>query len=93
MLLNKLQTACLAMVLGAPFLCPAQAQEVWRFDQTATVSGHATKVLGHPRVIDTEIGKAVAFNGVDDALFFDLHPLHENERSIFLFPQSGHSYR
>jgi hypothetical protein len=32
-------------------------------------------VLGHPQVIDTELGKAVAFNGVDDALMVDVHPL------------------
>jgi hypothetical protein len=33
------------------------------------------KVLGHPQVIDTPMGKAVSFNGVDDAMFFDVHPL------------------
>jgi hypothetical protein len=32
-------------------------------------------VLGHPHVIDSPYGKAVAFNGVDDALFVDVHPL------------------
>ena len=31
--------------------------------------------MGHPRVIDTPIGKAVEFNGVDDALVVDVHPL------------------
>ena len=30
---------------------------------------------GHPHVIDSPFGKAVAFNGVDDALFVDVHPL------------------
>ena len=32
-------------------------------------------MLGHPHVIDTPKGKAVEFNGVDDALFLDVHPL------------------
>jgi hypothetical protein len=64
--------ACLA--LGASAL-PAAAQEIWRFDQTASLGSHPTKVLGAPKVIDTEIGKAVAFNGVDDALFVGVHPL------------------
>jgi hypothetical protein len=63
--------ACLALAFGRA----ATAQETWRFDQTASVGGHATKVLGHPQIIDTAIGKAVAFNGTDDALFFDVHPL------------------
>ena len=50
-------------------------QVTWRFDSTAVVGGHAAKVLGHPQVIETPMGKAVAFHGVDDALFFDVHPL------------------
>jgi len=66
-------TACLA--LAVLLALPARAQEVWRFDQTASLGGHSTKVLGAPKVIDTEIGKAVTFNGVDDALFVGVHPL------------------
>jgi hypothetical protein len=69
------EVACLAAALGAPFAFPATAQEVWRFDQTTSVGGHPTKILGAPKVIDTPMGKAVAFNGVDDALFFPVHPL------------------
>lgn len=65
--------ACLALVLSA--LPAAAQQEVWHFDQTVSLGGHPTKVLGAPKVIDTEIGKAVAFNGVDDALFVGVHPL------------------
>jgi hypothetical protein len=74
--LRILETACLALALGAPFARPAAAQEeVWRFDQTKVFSGHETQVLGHPQVVSTELGKAVAFNGVDDAIFFPTHPL------------------
>jgi Concanavalin A-like lectin/glucanases superfamily len=50
-------------------------QVTWRFENTAKLGGHATKVVGHPKVIATPIGKAIAFNGVDDALFVDVHPL------------------
>jgi Concanavalin A-like lectin/glucanases superfamily len=50
-------------------------QVLWRFDNTASLGGHTTKVLGHPKVIETPMGKAIAFNGVDDALFVDVHPL------------------
>lgn len=49
--------------------------EVWMFDQTSTLGGHATDVLGHPAVIESPFGKAVQFNGVDDALFVAAHPL------------------
>jgi len=49
--------------------------EVWMFDQTSSIDNHPTQVLGHPQVIDTPFGKAVQFNGVDDALFVADHPL------------------
>ncbi len=50
-------------------------QVTWRFEDTASLGGHASKVLGHPKVIETPMGKAIAFNGVDDALFVGVHPL------------------
>src|SRR5947199_10436321 len=71
----NLQRACLAILLGTVFVCSVWAQEVWRFDRTDSLGGHATKVLGHPKVVDGELGKAVAFNGLDDALLVDVHPL------------------
>lgn len=51
------------------------AQEVWTFDKLDRIGGHPTTILGHPRIVDTPLGKAVEFNGVDDALFIDVHPL------------------
>lgn len=51
------------------------AQEVWTFDRLDRIGGHPTTVLGRPRVIDTPNGKAVEFNGVDDGLIIDVHPL------------------
>lgn len=48
---------------------------VWRFNQIESLGGQATSVLGHPRVIESPYGKAVEFNGVDDALFVGVHPL------------------
>jgi Concanavalin A-like lectin/glucanases superfamily len=49
--------------------------EVWTFDRLDRIGGHATTVLGSPRVIDTSVGKAIEFDGVDDALFVEVHPL------------------
>ena len=49
--------------------------ETWRFDNLKKIGGHAVTVQGHPRVIDTPKGKAIEFNGVDDAIFLDVHPL------------------
>ena len=54
---------------------PVWAQEVWRFDRTDVLGGHAAKALGSPKVVETPIGKAVEFNGKTDALLVDEHPL------------------
>ncbi|MEX2303649.1 MAG: LamG domain-containing protein [Bryobacterales bacterium] len=51
------------------------ASETWTFDRLDQIGGHKTTVLGDPKVIDTPVGKAVEFDGVNDALFIDLHPL------------------
>jgi|GEM_PF-128747 len=71
-----------ALVLLLPFAGGAgraapsgPPSETWIFDRIDRIGGHPTTVLGHPRVIDTPVGKAVEFNGVDDALFIDVHPL------------------
>jgi cytochrome c551/c552 len=66
---------------GAPGLrasSPPRQQhpfELWTFDRLEDIAGYPTKVEGHPRVIDSPVGKAVEFNGVDDALFIEDHPL------------------
>lgn len=49
--------------------------DVWTFDRLDRIGGHRTTVLGSPRVIDTPIGKATEFDGIDDALFVEVHPL------------------
>src|SRR5665213_2832975 len=54
---------------------PIPAQQLWRFDNLASLGGHPTKIVGTPQLIDTPKGKAVAFNGIDSALFVDVHPL------------------
>ncbi len=56
---------------------PAQAadQAVWTFDKLDSIGGLKPRVEGHPQAISTPWGKAIEFNGVDDALFFDQHPM------------------
>jgi hypothetical protein len=48
---------------------------IWRFDNIDSIGGHPTHVLGHPHLTDSAYGKAIEFNGVDDALYVDVHPL------------------
>lgn len=49
--------------------------ETWIFDRIDRIGGHPTTVLGHPHVIDSPAGKAVEFNGENDGLLIDVHPL------------------
>jgi hypothetical protein len=53
----------------------APASQVWTFDRLDRLGGHQTTVLGSPRVVETPVGKAIEFDGIDDALFVDVHPL------------------
>lgn len=48
---------------------------IWWFDNIDSVGGHPAHVLGHPHLIESPYGKAIEFNGADDALFVDVHPL------------------
>jgi hypothetical protein len=54
---------------------PAGQTEVWTFERLDKLGNHVTKVLGNPQLIDSTEGKAVEFDGVDDAMFVDIHPL------------------
>jgi len=67
--------ATTAAILVWGSLAAAADSEVWTFDRLDRIGGHPTTVLGHPRVVDTPVGKAVAFDGVDAALVIDVHPL------------------
>ena len=69
-----LAVGMLACAVGGQTASDSQAT-IWRFDNIDSIGGHPTHVLGHPHLVDSPYGKAVAFNGVDDALFVDVHPL------------------
>ena len=47
----------------------------WRLDNVRVIGGHAVAIAGTPRVVDTELGKAIEFNGTSDGLFLDVNPL------------------
>ena len=69
----------LGLLCAAPFArVRAQAQDAsvtWTFDRIDRIGGRPTIVLGSPRVVQTPVGAAVEFDGVDDAIFVEGHPL------------------
>jgi len=55
---------------------PGDAEaEVWRFDRVDRLGTHVTRQLGAPVVVESPLGKVVEFDGQDDALLVDAHPL------------------
>lgn len=67
---------CLILVaLLFPTALVARAPVIWTFDRLDKIGGFVPKVEGHPQIVATPLGKATQFNGVDDALFIDNHPL------------------
>jgi hypothetical protein len=70
-------------LLAGPIVWGAPRTEVWTFDRLDKIGGLRTTVVGHPHVIKTPLGKAVQFNGVDDALFIPEQPLAGAETFTF----------
>lgn len=48
---------------------------IWGIDRLDVIGGHAVTVVGRPKVIATLGGNAVLFDGVNDGLIIDNHPL------------------
>jgi len=73
-LMRYLPAAAAAILIWAHVITAADT-EVWTFDRIDRIGGHTATVAGNPRLVDTPVGKAVEFDGVDDGLFLDAHPL------------------
>ena len=49
--------------------------EIWEIDTLENIGGHSTTVIGNPKVVSTDMGRAVQFDGVGDMLLIDANPL------------------
>lgn len=55
---------------------PILAQsKTWHLDSLKKIGGHRVEVLGEPKVIKTDKGKAIYFDGVNDGILIDHNPL------------------
>jgi hypothetical protein len=84
--------AAAALLLTSRGNAQAPQTSLWRFDNLEDIGGHPAHAVGHPRLVDSPFGKAVEFNGVDDALFVDNHPLagaSEYTWEVIFRPEQG----
>jgi hypothetical protein len=65
----------LASALAPAASAAKPTSTLWIFDRLDRIGGLRPHIEGHPKIIDSPLGKATQFNGVDDALFIDCHPL------------------
>jgi len=63
------------VIIALTVMAQEPQSTTWWFNHVDSIGGHPTQVLGHPHLIDSPFGKAIEFNGVNDALFVDVHPL------------------
>ena len=73
----KIAGAIALLVVCGTELPAAQGGDpiVWTFDRLDNIGGVKTTVEGNPKVVDTPLGKAIEFDGVDDAIWIEKHPL------------------
>ncbi len=55
-------------------------QIVWNIDNTKSIGGFSTVAAGAPKIIETDKGKAVEFDGIGDGLIVDSLPLAGAEK-------------
>jgi len=71
---------------------PAKPTTIWRVEQPTQIGGHATTVLGAPRIIAEPDGKSVGFNGTTDGLLLPVNPLEGSAAftiEVLFKPESG----
>ena len=74
----------LAAAMPALHAADAKPKQItWTFDRLQNIGGVKTTVEGHPKVIDSPVGKAVEFDGVGDSLLIEQHPLAGAETFTF----------
>jgi len=47
----------------------------WELDSLRKIGRHKIEILGQPKVIKTDRGKAIEFDGIDDGIFIETNPL------------------
>lgn len=47
----------------------------WNINNLQKIGKHSTELLGNPKIIKTDKGKAIEFDGLDDGIFLESNPI------------------
>jgi hypothetical protein len=76
MLRTSLREILIAIVAVTLLVYSAVSQSTtWKLDNLNKIGGHKIEILGQPKVIKTEKGRAIEFDGIDDGIFIETNPL------------------
>ncbi len=84
-----------ALLAGlSPAVAKKRDTELWTFDSLRRIGGLKPRIEGAPKLVDSPWGKAVAFDGTNDVIFLDRHPLAGAARFTFeaLFRPDGGAF-
>lgn len=90
---RDLVIGALATGIASPAFARSRA-EIWSFGNLERIGGHPIRIEGSPILVDSPLGAALTFDGEQDALFIDHHPLAGAERFTFeaLFRPDGGAF-
>lgn len=76
--LRPLVATVIVLLIAAPsFAEPPEKAVIWKLDNLESIGGLPVTVVGKPKVIDTDQGKALEFDGQGDAIYLPANPLAE----------------
>jgi hypothetical protein len=54
---------------------PTRQSTTWKLNNLEKIDGNPVSIIGHPRLVDDQGGRAVSFDGVGDGIQIDVNPL------------------
>jgi hypothetical protein len=78
--LKTLATLSLFSLVAVSAAAQPVRSTTWRTDNLGSIGGHSVELLGSPKVIKTDRGKAIFFDGVRDGIMIDTNPLAGADR-------------
>lgn len=81
-------------LLATPALAARRDSEIWTFNSLKRIGGMTPRLAGAPTLIRSPLGRAIQFDGANDALFLPRHPLAGTPRFTFeaLFRPDGGTF-